>query len=238
MRKDDEKIVSYESGYDLFYFPSGWFPLEVDPGEYSVLYIEPDPDYFEDISLKNESVRELLDSLKQEQIKFSSLGQVSINFIARNHINELLNDQLENSDVTLNMHLSVVGLLNQYLETWKTEKKSVIQSSLPHVTKMIKIRDEILHAPHIQKQRLKIISQRHGISMTELKKNFKLLCGTSPAAFIRMQALHKAHHLILHTKKTIDEISEEVGYGYRINFDRAFQKQFGYLASSLRRDKK
>ncbi|HEX4851028.1 MAG TPA: hypothetical protein VFV08_09490, partial [Puia sp.] len=154
--KQDEQIF-YESGYDLFYFPSGWSPINVEAGEYSILYIEPDPGFLKDINLIDHSVGELLNALHQEYEQAASLGQVPINFIARNHLNELLNDPLENSDSALITHLSVVGLLKEYLETWKREKTSMIRPNIPHLAKIIKIRDEILHAPHIQKQRLKII---------------------------------------------------------------------------------
>lgn len=226
-----------EFGFDLSYFPLGWSPVRVDPGEYAMLIIETDPDYLEDMGVMDYSVRELLNSLHEGQGLVKSVGQVPMNFIARNHLNELLNDQYKKEDTVLNIHLSIVGLLKEYIEATMRQKDSMNPSNISYKAKMTAIRDEILHAPHIQKQRLRQIAQRHGISMTVLKKNFKILFGVTPAAFIRKQALHKAYHLILHTKKTIDDISEEVGYGYRINFDRAFLKQFGYLPTSLRQEK-
>ncbi|HWY33578.1 MAG TPA: helix-turn-helix domain-containing protein, partial [Nitrosopumilaceae archaeon] len=69
-----------------------------------------------------------------------------------------------------------------------------------------------------------------------LKRTFKEFYNISVSDFVHQHAMNNGHYLLTTTRKTIDEIAEELGYAWRPAFEQAFKKFFNYSPSSLRND--
>jgi len=133
------------------------------------------------------------------------------------------------------LHRYIVDLLSEYVAGIRDMERNNEPSSIPHKEILFRIKEYILVDPNVTKHELKKLCLKFGLNATGLKRNFKLLFGQSLASFTRMHALTKAYQLITTTELSIDLIADEIGYGYRSNFDKAFKQQFGFLPTKLRK---
>ncbi len=78
------------------------------------------------------------------------------------------------------------------------------------------------------------IAKTIGINEYQLKKGFKELFGTTVFGFIADQRLESAYQLLLHTDKTVFEVSVELGYATPQHFNNAFKKKFGITPKLVR----
>jgi len=122
----------------------------------------------------------------------------------------------------------------QRLQTYFSKNKS-----LP---KEAKIENEFLHTL-IKTIKENISNEAFGLSQlcdavflerTQLYRKVKALTGSSPSELIRKTRMEHAHYLLLHSEKTIKEISFQCGYQDPSNFSKVFKKQFGQLPSQIR----
>jgi transcriptional regulator GlxA family with amidase domain len=98
----------------------------------------------------------------------------------------------------------------------------------------LKIEGLIRDRPNIRKHSVSALANRFKIGRRTLEELFKKKKGLSLGKFIQTEALRRAKELIISTNRPIDEISEEIGYLYRANFDKAFRKEFNCSGSELR----
>lgn len=231
------KKILQQSRSELFYVPVGINEAFADTGEYETLHFELEQGYLEEIAEANKGVKDLIERLNNASSEGKPLLPVRIGYISRAIIRNLLASKKTGPDLVVEMNLFIVGLLSEYISGAQEQENDFARTDVPHKEKLIDIKHEIIANPHIHRQKLSTLSRKFTMSITELKKNFKKLFDVAPGEFVRMHALNKAKYLITTTTRTIDDISEEVGYNYRINFDRAFQRQFGSLPATLRSKK-
>jgi len=232
-----EKLLE-QSKSELFYVPVGVNQALAAPGEYESLHIEIEPQYLDDIDEAYPAVKVLLKKLRDASDEGTPLHPVRIGYISRAIIHDLRLTKKTGADLLVEMNVSIVGLLSAYISAVQEQEIDRVRKNVPHKQKLIDIKEEIVVNPHIHRQNLIALSKKYGLSITELKKNFKKLFDETPGEFVRRHALNKAKYLLTTTTRTIDDISDEVGYNYRINFDRAFLKQFGIQPSLLRSNRK
>jgi AraC family transcriptional activator of pyochelin receptor len=220
--------------YELFYIPVGVNEARFEAGDYETLHIEMEPELLEDIGDTFPEARELLGRLNGSSENGIPMVTVGMNYVTRAIIKNIRDCEKTGGDLVIHLRRYIVDLLTEYITGIRDLEKDVVRKNVLHKDLLIKIKQEILANPHIHKQSIEKISQRHGINVMALKKNFKSLFEVTLGAFIRFHALTQARYLIVTTGRSIDDISDEVGYRYRNNFDKAFKRQFGCPPSSLR----
>ncbi|NIJ45504.1 AraC-like DNA-binding protein [Wenyingzhuangia heitensis] len=79
-----------------------------------------------------------------------------------------------------------------------------------------------------------VIAKKLNISSSKLKKDFKLIYGTSMLQYNIDRKMKFAMQLILSTDMQIKKIAQEVGYDNHSKFSAAFKKKFQKLPSDIR----
>ena len=78
------------------------------------------------------------------------------------------------------------------------------------------------------------IANNCGLNRSYFGKIFREEFGITPQHFLINYRMVKACELLLHTEKTISEISEMVGYPNQLHFSRAFKNEYGLSPRSWR----
>ncbi|SHI53918.1 AraC-type DNA-binding protein [Arenibacter nanhaiticus] len=81
---------------------------------------------------------------------------------------------------------------------------------------------------------LKELSKKIGTNEFLLKRDFKILFGTTVFGYVSEVRMKKAKELLLKSKYSISQISDEVGYKNPQHFSTAFKRKFGICPSSIR----
>ena len=79
------------------------------------------------------------------------------------------------------------------------------------------------------------LSKEFGVSDTHLKNAFKGVYGMPVFSYMRVQKMHAAAQLLIHTEKTIAEIADAFGYSNTSKFSAAFQSVMGDTPGDYRR---
>ncbi|SNZ00818.1 helix-turn-helix domain-containing protein [Flagellimonas pacifica] len=79
------------------------------------------------------------------------------------------------------------------------------------------------------------LSNIAGLNTSKLKKEFKLVFGTTIFKYITELRMAKAKDLIANRGFTVSEASYEVGYKNPQHFTAAFKRMFGYLPRNIKR---
>ena len=78
------------------------------------------------------------------------------------------------------------------------------------------------------------LSKRYGYSQNQLIRIFREETGTTPHDYLLSLRLRLARQLMVASRKTIQQISEECGFGDYINFYKAYKKKYGVPPSDDR----
>jgi AraC-like DNA-binding protein len=222
------------STYELFYIPVGVNEARFEPGDYESFHIELEPGFLEDIAETYPNVMELLSRFYTSSKKGTPMIPVSMGYVSRAVIKKIRSCDKNGGDLLIELYRYIVDLFSEYISGIREEERDKRRENFHHKEILLEIKKEIISDPNIENQELSKLSKKYRIGLTELKKEFRLFFGETPAAFVRSHALAKAHYLITTTDETIERIAYEVGYGFRSNFDKSFKKQFGYSPASLR----
>jgi AraC-like DNA-binding protein len=231
-----EKILK-NLRYELFYVPVSINEARLKLGDYQSFHIELEPGFLDEIAETYSLARELLRRFIAVSTYGTPMVSVNIGYVAAAIIKNICSCKKTGGELVIALHRYLVDLLSEYVAGITEQEKVENGKRVPHKDILVRIKDEILANPNVATQTLKKLSARYGISVTEIKESFKIISGNSPGAFIRFHALSKAYYLISTTTQSIDDILDEVGYGYRSNFDKSFKKQFDVLPASLRKRK-
>lgn len=79
------------------------------------------------------------------------------------------------------------------------------------------------------------LAEQANMSRATLIRKFKNTVGMPPMSYLANWRLIKAHQLLRNTSKSIDQISEVVGFSTARTLSRSFQRHFGLTPSELRR---
>ena len=85
----------------------------------------------------------------------------------------------------------------------------------------------ILHRHAHQPWTIAALAQRVGISRSVLAERFKSYLGEPPMAYLTRWRLQLGAKMLTSTRRSVAEISTEVGYESEAAFNRAFKREFG-----------
>jgi AraC-like DNA-binding protein len=94
---------------------------------------------------------------------------------------------------------------------------------------------ELIHQNPQNEWTLDLLAEQANMSRATLIRQFKNTIGVSPMAYILSWRMIKAHHLIKHTSKSIDQISELVGFSTARTLTKSFHRHYSMTPSELRR---
>lgn len=94
----------------------------------------------------------------------------------------------------------------------------------------------ILHRQAHQPWTIAALAQRVGISRSVLAERFKSYLGESPMAYLTRWRLQLGAKLLTSTRRSVAEISAEVGYESESAFNRAFKREFGLPPARYRNE--
>ena len=80
-----------------------------------------------------------------------------------------------------------------------------------------------------------VLAQHINSSTRAMERLFQRYLKTSPARYYLQLRLQSAHELLLHTEKTIGEISDSCGFVSSSHFSRTFSQRYGLAPSTLRK---
>jgi AraC-like DNA-binding protein len=225
-----------KGNYGMFYSPVGFNDAWFEPGMYESMHIELQPAYLTQLTAIRPEIRELIFRMENSSNKGMSMALAHTNYITNNIIQNLRTCKKTGASLELELRKYILELLSEYFTDIVKNDVDDARENNHYKSLMIKIKNYILSEPNVHEHTLEKLARIFGISVTLIKKEFKIQFGISASNFVRIHALSKSYHLLTTTKKTIEEISEEVGYSWRPAFETAFKKRFNCTPSQLRRD--
>lgn len=93
---------------------------------------------------------------------------------------------------------------------------------------------ELIHQSPQQNWTLDSLAEQSNMSRATLIRQFKNTLGLPPMAYILNWRMIKAHHLLKYTSKTIDQISELVGFSTARTLTKSFRRHYGVTPSVFR----
>lgn len=96
--------------------------------------------------------------------------------------------------------------------------------------------ENILKLQFKEKHTLASIAAQVGLNEFKLKKQFKIVFGTTVFNYLNQIRMEYAKQLIMEKDFPVCSVSEELGYKNPQHFTVAFKKIFGYLPSKLKKD--
>ena len=94
---------------------------------------------------------------------------------------------------------------------------------------------ELIHANPQHPWSLDSLAERVNMSRATLNRQFKKTVGVPPMAYILNWRIIKAKHFLEHSSKSIDQISELVGFSTARTLTKSFLRHYGLTPSQLRR---
>ena len=94
---------------------------------------------------------------------------------------------------------------------------------------------ELIHQNPQNEWTLDLLAEQVNMSRATLIRQFKNTVGVPPMAYILNWRMIKAHHLIKYSSKSIDQISELVGFSTARTLTKSFHRHYGVTPSELRR---
>lgn len=83
---------------------------------------------------------------------------------------------------------------------------------------------------------LKDITAKFSVSASYLQNSFRAVYGMPVISFIRMQKMQSAAQVLIHTRRSIDDIADEFGYINESKFSAVFKKIMGDSPSVYRKE--
>jgi len=226
-----------QGGQEMFYVPIGCHEAWFEPGTYESLHIELKLHYLEELVGIRPEIKELISRLHDSSSSGLPMAAASIHYTTRAILENLKSCHKEGPLLRLEMHKYILELLCEYLGAIQQEEEDRKRKNISHKDLMIRIKNHILSAPDVHEHTLEKLAKLFGANETLIKRGFKSLYNISVTEFVRYYVMTKSHFLLTTTKKSIDDIAEEVGYSWRPAFEGAFKKYFDYSPTDLRYDR-
>ena len=148
-------------------------------------------------------------------------------------IQDIINCGFEGHLRKLYTQAKIIELLTLQLVQFEedTHESSVLKQS--DIDKMMLVK-ELISKNFKESLSLSYLSRAAGTNEQYLKKNFKILFGSTVFNYIQACKMEKAKELLLHGEYKIADIAELTGYKHATHFTSAFKKFFGYLPQKIK----
>ncbi|SDM35743.1 helix-turn-helix transcriptional regulator [Pedobacter antarcticus] len=93
---------------------------------------------------------------------------------------------------------------------------------------------EILLSQGESQYSLRTLAHMVGTNEYNLKKNFKLVFGTTVYGYLNQHKMEEARSILLKGGTNVAEVAQKMGYKHATHFSSAFKKYFGYLPARLK----
>ena len=160
----------------------------------------------------NNAVEEILATLRQTRASLEP--------------NDLLMECQIKSTIYASMALCISAMSHQ--ERLQSERVSAeAEAVLPAL--------DLIHVQFSEALNVKSLAAACGLPPDSFARRFRESMGASPTEYLLEYRTTQAAQLLLFTKQSIDQISEETGFGNRFYFSRQFAKRIGTSPAAFRR---
>lgn len=179
---------------------------------------------------KNSSIIDNTLNILNKNKSFSTINESPCNFTMLKDLNDLLNDNLNDSFKKLYLQSKVYEFL--YINLNLIEQNN--QNFLPQVEQeyLLKVKDYILQNLY-KELSIKELAKVNRSNETKFQKNFKIFFKTTVFKYILDCRMKKAKELLETNDFSISQIASMVGYKYQSNFSSAFYKKFEVLPKDI-----
>ncbi|MCD8368520.1 MAG: AraC family transcriptional regulator [Clostridiales bacterium] len=124
-------------------------------------------------------------------------------------------------------------ITNQMLEDYAQQVHRVQQTAA--CSARIKLVCEYISNHPEEKLTLELLAQKAGYTQTYLSRRFRQELGLSIVDYIRQIRLERAQYWLTYTDKSIEEISDALGFGNRSYFSKSFREATGVTPTEYRK---
>lgn len=213
--------------YNMFYWPEGIQRVDLQQGEYMLLFIVPPQYHLNRMAEEHTGINDLLHRLTRQ----SPEGMQLLNLPLPNKAWRLMK-QLEinsNSGAALDLDvrkfmLEILGLYNGQLRRGVIDEPGFVTTE----KKAFTIREYILaNLGDGNLGGLNEMTLKFHVTAKPLTKEFKLLTGKTVPQFITDGRMEWANRLLAEKELRVFEIALIVGYSDTANFIRAYKRKYG-----------
>lgn len=101
------------------------------------------------------------------------------------------------------------------------------------VDKMNEVREILINDSNSQHS-LRTLAHMVGTNEFNLKKNFKMVFGTTVYGYLNQHKMEEAKKILMSGHYNVSEVSSKMGYKHATHFTSAFKKYFGYLPTKIK----
>jgi AraC-like DNA-binding protein len=94
---------------------------------------------------------------------------------------------------------------------------------------------ELIHHRPETPWTLESLGEKVGMSRATVARQFSKAVGMPPLTYLSNWRMIKAHYLIKHSTRSIDDIADQVGFSGARSLSKAFQRKYRYTPSQLRK---
>ncbi len=132
----------------------------------------------------------------------------------------------------------IMHTLEQILRAWAYDLHQFEDRGFRDYTGPVQQVLDMVHARWRQQEfrppAMELIVQASGVSRSSIIRAFKKECGDSPSKFFEQQCLLFGRLLLLETNRSIEAISDELGYPNPFHFSKNFKNAFGLSPRAYR----
>ncbi len=148
-------------------------------------------------------------------------------------IQDIINCGFDGHLKKLYTQAKIIELLTLQLAQFEEDKKESVILKQSDIDKMMIVKD-LITGNYKESFSLSYLSRIAGTNEQYLKKNFKILFGSTVFNYIQACKMEKAKELLLQGEYKIADVAELTGYKHATHFTSAFKKFFGYLPQKLK----
>lgn len=162
-----------------------------------------------------------------------SSNNLSVSPKIQSVIHDIINCGFDGHLKKLYTQAKVIELLTLQLVQFEEDTNKSVALKQSDIDKMMIVKDLITNNFN-ESFSLSFLSRKAGTNEQYLKKNFKILFGSTVFNYILTCKMEKARELLLQGEYKIADVAELTGYKHATHFTTAFKKFFGYLPQKIK----
>jgi len=175
----------------------------------------------------------LYSKMNSKSLATISSGNLSVSPKIQSVIQDIINCGFDGHLKKLYTQAKIIELLTLQLAQFEEDKSDFSTLKQSDIDKMMMVKDLITNN-FKESFSLTYLSRAAGTNEQYLKKNFKILFGSTVFNYIQACKMEKAKDLLLHGEYKIADVAELTGYKHATHFTSAFKKFFGYLPQKIK----